>query len=142
MHLHRAARHPLGHGDHRIPRTNEAQVQEGIIPQRRSGAPVPHCGLGELGGWVSEEAQGWELVEALDHSAHGRRQDVGGELAGLQAQQLEGVGLPFEGVAELLLGEEHPRGLLAGGAVHERGGGFLQPCEHGGWRATGKLGVV
>ncbi len=59
------------------------------------------------------------MVEALDHSAHGRRQDVGGELAGLQAQQLEGVGLPFEGVAELLLGEEHPRGLLAGGAGHD-----------------------
>jgi len=119
VHLQRVAGHPLGHGDHRIPWADEAQVQEGIIPQRRRGAPVSHCGLGELGGWVGEEAQGWQSVEALNHSAYGRRQDVGGQLAGLQAQQLGGWGLPVEGVAELLLGEEHPRGLLASGTGHD-----------------------
>ena len=78
VHLKRAARHPLGHGDHCIPRADEAQVQEGIIPQHCRGAPVSHWGLGELGGWVGEEAQGWEAVEALNHSAHGRRQYVVG----------------------------------------------------------------
>ena len=57
--MQRAARHPPG--------------QEGIIPLRRRGAPVSHYGLGELGGWVGEEAQGWQSVEALNHFAHGQR---------------------------------------------------------------------